>query len=159
MTSGPTVAITGTRSLLGRSPDAMFAAYLDPFATPGAHFHVGGATGIDTAALDRLAERSESSITVVVPCTVADQPSEAAEAITRWSARGRLVDVVELGAPRLKTPAYYARNRWMVDRSEFVIGFPFSGEPTGGAWQTLNYAAEQGKPRLIAPCDRAALLR
>lgn len=39
----------------------------------------------------------------------------------------------------------------MVDRSEFVIGFPFGDNPVSGTWYTLNYAAEHGKPRLVVP--------
>jgi hypothetical protein len=148
------VTITGTRSI-GDVPGAgladVFNAYLRPFAAPDAHFYLGGAAGIDTAALDWLAEHTQAVVTVVVPCTVADQPASAGEGITRWSQRGRLAEIVELDAPKLGTPAYHARNRWMVDRSDFVIGFPRETEPTSGTWYTVNYAAEQGKPRLVVP--------
>lgn len=148
------VTITGTRSIgdvaVVSVTDA-FNAYLRPFAAPDAHFYLGGAAGIDTVALDWLAEHTPAVLTVVVPCTVADQPASAGEAITRWSQRGRHVEIVELDAPKLGTPAYHARNRWMVDRSGFVIGFPRGTEPTSGTWYTVNYAAEQGKPRLVVP--------
>lgn len=153
------VTITGTRSidaaqqsLLGR----LFEEYLRPFADPDAHFYVGGAVGIDTAALDWLAQHTQANLTVVVPCTVADQPAVAADSITRWSLRNRLAEIVELGADALDTLAYHARNRWMVDHSGFVIAF-LSGEflsgeqSTSGTWYTVGYASDQGKPRLLIP--------
>ncbi|MEV6639701.1 hypothetical protein [Amycolatopsis sp. NPDC051371] len=146
------VTITGTRSLSVESElSRIFDSYLRPFADPHAHFYVGGAAGIDTAALDWLADFSQASLSVVVPCTVADQPAVAAASIRRWQEDGRLAEVVELGADRLSAVAYRARNRWMVDSSGFVIGFPRGTDPSSGTWYTINYAAEQGKPRLIAP--------
>ncbi|MFF5990437.1 hypothetical protein [Prauserella flavalba] len=148
------VTITGTRSIPAESEaqlPGLFDGYLRPFADPDAHFYLGGAAGIDTAALDWLADCSQASLTVVVPRMVADQPAAAAACIRRWQEAGRLVQVVELGADRLGTAAYHARNRWMVDRSGFVIGFPRGTEATSGTWYTVNYAAEQGKPRLVVP--------
>lgn len=146
------VTITGTRSIPAESElPSLFDSYLRPFAAPDAHFYLGGAAGIDTAALDWLADSCQASLTIAVPCTVADQPAAAADAIRRWQESGRLVEVVELGAERLGTAAYHARNRWMVDRSGFVIGFPRGTDPASGTWYTVNYAAEQGKPRLVVP--------
>ncbi|MGW5657485.1 hypothetical protein [Streptomyces humi] len=97
-----------------------------------------------------LAGNSQAQITIVVPGTVAQQPAEARQAIERC--RDRIVDVVELGAAELCAPTYHARNRYMVDRAQMAIGFPLAGpEGASGTWQTLNYAASQGKPRLIVP--------
>ncbi|MFD2422409.1 hypothetical protein [Amycolatopsis pigmentata] len=148
------VTITGTRSIPAEAEaelPGLFDAYLQPFATPDAHFYLGGAIGIDTTALDWLADRSQASLTVVVPCTVTDQPAGAVASIRRWEQAGRLARVVELRADRLGTDAYHARNRWMVDRSGFVIGFPRGTDQTRGTWYTVNYAADQGKPRLVVP--------
>jgi hypothetical protein len=148
------VTITGARSIPAESTlllPGLFDSYVAPLAGPDAHFYLGGAAGIDTAALDWLAARSRASLTVVVPCTVADQPVVAAESVRRWRDARRLAQVVELEADRLGTAAYHARNRWMVDRSGFVIGFPRGAEPTSGTWYTLNYAAALGKPRLVVP--------
>ncbi|MEV6726307.1 hypothetical protein AB0M94_35875 [Streptomyces xanthochromogenes] len=145
-----TVAITGTRATGHRTPDeygALFAAYLQPFAD--GHFYIGGAKGIDSLALLWLAGNSAARLTVVVPGTVTQQPAEAQQAIART--RDRIQDLVELGAPELDTPAYHARNRWMVDHASMTIGFPHADEPMGGTWQTLNYTAEHGKPHLIVP--------
>jgi len=148
------VTITGTRSIDEETESrlhGLFDDYLQPFADPDAHFYLGGAAGLDTAALDWLAEQTQAVVTVVVPCTVANQPATAADAIVRWNLRERLAEVVELQADRLGTSAYHARNRWMVDRSGFVIGFPRGTEPASGTWYTVNYAADQGKPRLVVP--------
>ncbi|MFK8847704.1 hypothetical protein [Streptomyces sp. Ac-502] len=151
-----TIAITGTRST-GHHPDQWYAtafgSYLAPFAGPRAHFFLGGAEGVDSLALMWLAANSRSAITVVVPATVAQQPEAARAAVER--SRSRITDIVELQSPGLHRTAYHARNRWMVDRSELTIGFPLAA-PDGttsrtGTWQTLDYTASLGKPRLIVP--------
>ncbi|MFC0115374.1 hypothetical protein [Kibdelosporangium aridum] len=149
-----TVTITGPRSIPAESEarlPGVFDEYLLPFAESDARFYLGGAVGIDTLTLTWLAEHTRASLTVVVPCTVADQPEAASAAIGLWQRRNRLTDVVELGAERLGTSAYHARNRWMVDHSRLVIGFPLSAQPSSGTWYTINYAADQGKPRLVVP--------
>jgi hypothetical protein len=149
------VAITGTRSIGDAPVDKLaevFESYLRPFATPTAHFYVGGASGVDTAALQWLATNSEAALTVVVPCRIVDQPAGSFEVIDRLRGEERLADVVEMGATLLGKAAYHARNRWMVDHSGLVIGFPRGDESVGGGtWYTLNYAAEQGKARLVVP--------
>jgi hypothetical protein len=149
------VAITGTRSVGDGPAGALavaFEGYLRPFADSTAHFYVGGASGVDTAALQWLAKNSDSALTVVVPCRIIDQPVGSAEVIERLRDAGRVADVVEMGATLLGKAAYHARNRWMVDRCGFVIGFPRGDESAGGGtWYTLNYAAEQGRARLVVP--------
>ncbi|WP_211270984.1 hypothetical protein [Streptomyces yerevanensis] len=148
-----TVTITGTRSTGHRELTwygEQFTQFLGPFAVDQAHFHIGGAKGIDSLSLLWLAGNSKAKITIVAPGTVAQQPAEARQAIQQC--RDRIAEIVELGAEELRTPAYHARNCWMVDRSDMVIGFPLAGpEGTSGTWQTLNYGAQQGKPRLIVP--------
>ncbi|RLV78698.1 hypothetical protein D3C57_109975 [Streptomyces rapamycinicus NRRL 5491] len=147
------VTITGTRSTAHRdltSYAELFSRYLAPFADAGTCFYIGGAKGIDSLVLLWLAGNSEARITVVVPGAVQQQPAEARQAITRGGAR--IAEVVELGAQELGAPAFHARNRWMVDRSEMVIGFPLAGARTqSGTWYTINYGAEQGKAQLIVP--------
>lgn len=145
-----TVAITGTRKTGHRTLDeyaGLFAAYCGPFAD--SHFYIGGASGIDSLSLLWLAGNTEAQLTIVTPGTVDQQPVDARQAITRT--RDRIKEIVELKAGELRNPAFHARNRWMVDHSSMTIGFPNASEPTGGTWQTLNYTAEQGKPRLIVP--------
>lgn len=150
-----TVAITGTRSIGDAPVDGLaqaFEAYLRPFADGPAHFYVGGASGVDTAALHWLAGNSAAALTVVVPCRIVDQPAGSVALIDRLRGEERLADVVELGATLLGKAAYHARNRWMVDHAGLVIGFPRGDESAGGGtWYTLHYAAEQGRARLVVP--------
>ncbi|WP_119731479.1 hypothetical protein [Thermomonospora amylolytica] len=148
------VTITGTRSTGHRRDeeyDALFAAYVRPFALPGVRFYLGGAVGIDSLALAWLARETSVRLSVVVPATLADQPPEARGVVADVRRRGRLDELVELGG-RTRTEGYHARNRWMVDRSDFVIGFPLAdAQEGGGTGYTLGYAASQHKPRLIVP--------
>jgi predicted Rossmann-fold nucleotide-binding protein len=148
------LTITGSRRVPS-APDArltdLFEEFVAPFARRGTTVHVGGAAGVDTAALDWLARSTGAAVVVVVPCTVADQPDVAAASIRRWQDTGRLAAVVELGAVCLGSAAYHARNRWMVDRSRLVVGFPLGDEPTGGTRYTLDHAAALGIPRLVVP--------
>lgn len=142
------ITITGSRSVgevIVARLESLFERYLLPFARSEPSFFVGGAIGIDTEALNWLAERTRAVVTVVVPCAVDDQPAVAAEAIALWRAKGRLIDVVELGAPTLNAAAYYTRNRWMVDRSELVIGFPRGAEDTSGTWYTLKQLRRESR--------------
>ncbi|MGW0905071.1 hypothetical protein [Streptomyces sp. NPDC002853] len=146
-----TVAITGTRTTSHRGLDeyaSLFASYLGPFSDD-AHFYIGGAKGIDSLALLWLAGNTSAQITIVVPGRLDQQPAEARQAIAR--SQDRVKDIIELKAVELRSPAYHERNRYMVDRSSMVAGFPHAGEPQSGTWQTLNYAAGLGLPRLIVP--------
>ncbi|KMS75650.1 hypothetical protein ACH49_21330 [Streptomyces leeuwenhoekii] len=148
-----TAVITGTRKTGHREPawfKSLFARYVAPWATPDNRFYLGGARGIDSLSLLWLAGNSQSPLTVVVPGAVAQQPAEARQAIERC--RDRIEGIVELAADELRTPAFHARNRYMVDRADIVIGFPLEGSAgASGTWQTINYAASRGKPRLIVP--------
>ncbi|MFI7243020.1 DNA-processing protein DprA [Streptomyces qinglanensis] len=146
-----TVTITGSRTA-GHHDAAhyaqLFTAYLAPFAAD-AHFYLGGGRGIDSLALRWLAEETDAWLTVAVPGTLDQQPPEARNAVNRsWE---RLAEIVELAADPLDDAAYLARNRWMVDRSAMVIGFPVGTSTQSGTWQTLDYASQQGKARLVVP--------
>jgi hypothetical protein len=141
---------TGHRELVWFSD--LFARYLAPWATRDSRFYIGGARGIDSLSLLWLAGNSESRLTIVVPGTVAQQPAEARQAVERC--RDRIDEIVELGAAELRSPAFHARNRHMVDHADMVLGFPLAdadAQGRSGTWQTINYAATRGKPRLIVP--------
>ncbi len=148
------VTITGSRHTEHREPaeyGLLFDAYLRPFAGEGSHIYVGGALGIDTLALGWLAEHTPAALTVVVPCTLADQPDQARQTVLRATHHAQRVSLVELGARQLGAEAYHTRNRWMVDRSDLVIGFPRGDDPRSGTWYTIHYGAHQDRPRLIVP--------
>lgn len=149
------ITVSGAR-VINQQPaaakDELFVEYLAPFAAEHTQFYVGGAVGIDSLALRWLAERSRAVITVVVPAMVTDQPDDAQHEILAASRLGRLSEVIELRHPRFpEAEAYHARNRWMVDHSDFVIAFPYGTNSESGTWQTLRYAAASAKPRLIVP--------
>jgi hypothetical protein len=155
------VTITGTRSVpaaAGDRLDELFRDYLLPFASADLMFYVGGAVGIDSLTLTWLARNTNAALTVVTPCSLKDQPEAAQEAVEACRRAGRLAELVELGGERLGTATYHARNRWMVDRSGFVVGFPVGEDDGSGTWYTLNYSAEQGKPRLIVPLWTVAVV-
>ncbi|GII79114.1 hypothetical protein Sru01_40960 [Sphaerisporangium rufum] len=149
------VTITGTRSTDHRplgEYQALFREWLFPFAASGVRFYVGGARGIDSLSLLWLAAETEAELVVVVPGTLAGQPDDARQAVAVVRRQGRLEELIELDHPdHPSTEAYFHRNRWMVDRSEFVIGFPRSGSEGGGTWYTIGHAERQGKARLILP--------
>ncbi|GAA1009404.1 hypothetical protein Aple_046280 [Acrocarpospora pleiomorpha] len=147
------LTITGSRSTQHRELSEyrdLFAAYIGPFAVPDSHFYLGGASGIDSLALLWLSDNTSARLTVVVPATLADQPADARHAVATVRDSGRLDDLVELKG-EARTTGYHARNRWMVDRSEFIIGFPLATDLSSGTAYTLDYAATHGKPRLIVP--------
>ncbi len=147
----PTIAVTGTRStghLDLADLRALFGEYLGPLV--GQQVYVGGAVGVDTLAMSWLAEHTAARLVVVVPATLADQPTEARAAVAEVRAAGRLGELVELRHPqwqRHRTPGYQARNRWMVDRAEMVaasqgptqmsttavLGTPCDTRPTKGS--------------------------
>lgn len=147
------VTITGTRSTSHRALgeySSLFEDYVAPFAHSGVRFHLGGAAGIDSLCLLWLASETEAELVVVVPAKLGDQPADARHAVATVRNAGRLADLVELGG-ETRTPGYHARNRWMVDRSGMVIGFPRQGTTSSGTYYTLDYAANLDKPRLVVP--------
>lgn len=55
---------------------------------------------------------------------------------------------------------YFARNRDIVNSSEFMYGFPPTEKDVGkgGTWYTINYAIKQGKPiKVITPSGRVTI--
>lgn len=147
------VTITGTRST-GHRPLSeyrdLFEVYVASFARPGVRFHLGGASGIDSLCLLWLASETMVDLVVVVPAKLGDQPADARHAIATVREDGRLSELVEL-CGETRTLGYHARNRWMVDRSGFVVGFPREGTTSSGTFYTLDYAANLDKPRLVVP--------
>ncbi|WP_217369967.1 hypothetical protein [Nonomuraea antri] len=130
----------------------MFVEYLAPFASRETRFYLGGAQGIDSLALLWLASETEASLVVVVPGTLTGQPADARHAVEAVREQERLAELVELRHPHHPSAeAYHSRNRWMVERSRFVIGFPHGDETSSGTWYTIEHGAGHGLPRLILP--------
>lgn len=153
-----TIAITGTRHVESRRGvlEQMFERVLTPFAdVPAADrgWLLGGAAGVDTLALRFLAGLDSGHLTVAVPVRCVDQPADAQEVIKQAHAAGRIDQIVELDhSEGIGPEAFTTRNRWLVDHCDLVIGFPLAGTDDGsGTWETLKYAAELGRPYLVAP--------
>jgi hypothetical protein len=155
------VAVTGTRAVPGTAADDVrrtMAGTLAPFCAPDTTWLLGGAAGIDTLALTWLAERPDSGrIVVAVPVTVDAQPRVAGEAIRAAMKAHRLAELVELNHPAgLGDAAYTARNRWLVDRADLVVGFPLAPTDDGsGTWETMLYARAGRRPVVVAALSEA----
>jgi hypothetical protein len=149
------IAVTGTRAVPEPAPDAVrltMAGHLAPFCASDTTWLLGGAAGIDTLALSWLAERPDRGrIVVAVPVTVDAQPAVAGNAIRAAMRAHRLAELVELNHPDgLGTAAYTARNRWLVDRADLVLGFPLAPTDDGsGTWETMRYARAGGRPVVV----------
>ena len=138
------VTITGSRDTEHRDPaeyGLLFDAYLSPFAGEGAHIYVGGALGIDTLALDWLAEHTAAALTVVVPCTLADQPEQARQSVLRNIRRAQRVALVELGAPRLGAEAYQPA----------TAGWWTAAISSSGSHTVTTRGAGPGTPSIMEP--------
>jgi hypothetical protein len=148
------ITVTGPRDpppdTADRCETMAFERYMAPFVEGGHAFFVGGDAGIDALALRWLITH-RAPVTIVVPARVENQPGEAGDPI-RQAALASLVEVVELRHPSFPDPeAHQARNRYMVDRSDLVIGYPLGRDRDTDTWYTLDYAASKGLPRLIVP--------
>jgi hypothetical protein len=79
----------------------------------------------------------------VVPYTLADQPEQARQTVLRATRHAQRVALVELYASQLGIEEYHARNRWMVNRGDLVIGFSHGDDPRSGTWYTIHYGTNQ----------------
>lgn len=155
------IAVTGTRAVPDTAPasvSATLADHLRPFCAPDTTWLLGGAAGIDTVALAWLAEEpARGRIVVAVPVTAAAQPAAAAAAIERANHAGRIDKLVELNHPEgLGAAAYTARNRWLVEEADLVVGFPLTPADDGsGTWETLRYAHARRRPVVVAALSDA----
>jgi hypothetical protein len=158
------VAVTGTRAVPEPAPATVrttLADHLEPYCAPDTTWLLGGAAGIDTLALTWLAERPDRGrIVVAVPVTVIAQPVVAGEAIRAARRARRLAKLVELNHPEgLGTAAYAARNRWLVERADLVVGFPLVPTDDGsGTWETMVYARSIGRRVVVAALSDAGYL-
>lgn len=145
-----TCCFTGHRNL-SRAQLAAIEPRLRELITLLASHHVhtfiaGGALGFDTLAAATVINLRRSAfphirLVLALPC-----PEQA----DRWSAADRaLYEDIRTNADEvcMISPAYAAgcmqkRNRYMVDRSSYLISFV--DRPSGGSFSTLKYAQKQG---------------
>lgn len=109
-------------------------------------FITGGALGFDTLAAATIINLRRTllpqiKLVLALPC-----PEQA----DRWSAADRALyhniiehaDEVCMVSPAYVRGCMHKRNRYMVDRSSYLIGYV--ARPSGGSYATLQYAQKQG---------------
>ena len=128
------IAISGHRVYPDRS-----ALYSGLDRLHARRYYLGGARGVDTDALNYLADTQPGSIRhVVVPNRVIDQPAAAQAAIKKNATV--ITELKNTGRNR-----FQLRNRFMVDRSQRLSAF-YDGRKSGGTYNTIKYARMRGKP-------------
>lgn len=117
-------------------------------------FVAGGALGFDTLAATAVLKLRQSDfphirLALAIPC-----PEQA----DNWSAENQGIyrdiklsaNEVNILSPHYTPSCMHLRNRYMVNRSGFLIGYV--AKTTGGSFYTLQYAKKQGlRIRNIAP--------
>jgi len=90
---GPAVAARVCHLLLGFGTSIVTTRMSATAAGPGSHVYLDGAVGIDTLALNWLAEDTPAAPTLVVPCTLADQPDQARRSVPDTARRAEHVSL------------------------------------------------------------------
>ncbi len=132
------IAITGIRDIHLDSHqivESVIFAYVKAF--PEAHFYFGGARGVDTIALE-VAHEGGAFCKVIVPFTVGDQPTEAADTI-RKCAR----EIREMKLPHGRR-AFLMRNEALIHPADLVLGFT-DVKLEGGTHHAMTLARKQDK--------------
>ena len=118
-------------------------------------FYCGMARGVDMMAaqivLGFRESRPELHLKLIAVCPHADQAS-------LWSAKDKkmhqcllgMADEVVTIAPGYTPSCFHRRNRYMVDRCDYVIA-GFDGVTKGGTASTVAYAKRRGKRILTIP--------
>lgn len=149
MSTAAKVTITGPRRIDGLDPhdfNRYFGTYLGTFNHPWTEWYVGGASGLDTVGLRWLWQNAQGNVTIVVPNELRHQPADAQKEIRTALRRRSAFALEELRHPEFpRPPAFHARNHYMVDRSDLVVGFPHRSQPSNGTLATLKYADDHGK--------------
>lgn len=117
-------------------------------------FVTGGALGFDTIAAQTILRLRETSLShirlsLALPCPEqADRWSTAHQAIYRKIKLA--ANEVNILSPHFTPGCMHKRNRYMADRSGFLIAYV--DKTSGGSFYTLQYAKKQGlRIRNIAP--------
>lgn len=118
-------------------------------------FYCGMARGVDIMAaqivLGLRELKPELNLKLIAVCPHAEQAS-------LWNAKDRqmyqvllsMADEVVTIEPSYTPSCFHRRNRFMVDRCDYVIA-GFDGVTKGGTASTVNYAKRRGKRILMVP--------
>ena len=113
------------------------------------YFICGGAIGVDTdfaqTVLSLKKKYKNIQLEIAVPCEDQD---------LKWTAEDKAVyhkilkkaDVVTVLAKKYTPSCMMARNRYMVDKSDFGMAFWYSKQKKGGTYATIRYVEKIGKP-------------
>lgn len=109
------------------------------------HFIAGNALGIDTWASEIVLEKKKTNPNLILEIA---QPYEGHNA--RRKEIKTILEKADLVHPvstkERRNDAYLDRNKYMVDKSDFVVAIFDDSDPhTGGTWHTLDYAMRKGK--------------
>ena len=109
------------------------------------HFIAGNALGIDTWASEIVLEKKKTNPNLFLEIA---QPYEGHNA--RREEIKTILEKADLVHPvstkERRNDAYLDRNKYMVDKSDFVVAIFDDSDPhTGGTWHTLDYAMRKGK--------------
>ena len=113
------------------------------------HFITGGASGVDTWAAEivrELKRRVKSPITLEIAVPFAGYNNWMGGRETfRQQKISETADKITVVSKIKGLPAYYERNRYMVDRSRRLIAvYDENAGIRGGTFQTLRYARRKG---------------
>ena len=109
------------------------------------HFIAGNALGIDTWTSEIVLEKKKTNLNLILEIA---QPYEGHNA-RREEIKTILekADIVHpVSTKERRNDAYLDRNKYMVDKSDFVVAIFDDSDPhSGGTWHTLDYAMQKGK--------------
>lgn len=113
------------------------------------HFISGLAIGVDMLGADLVAHNRafmDSPVLLTGAMPFPSQPSKWPEMTRQEWHRicGLCNDVVSVSADPYHPSKMQVRNKWMVDRSSYVIAV-WNGETSGGTWNCMKYAHDTGK--------------
>ncbi len=110
------------------------------------HFIAGGAIGFDMIAavtvLNFKSTHSDITLELAIPCPDHDIKWDASDRTLFNTVRSR-ADKVTLVSPHYDRGCMFRRNRYMVDRSSYVIAYCV--KPSGGSKYTIDYSVKNGK--------------
>ena len=117
---------------------------IDSVLSQGAtHFICGNAVGVDTWAAELVLQKKkaypEIFLEIALPFAGHNTDEPACQAV---QGQADLVHVV--GTAKNRKTAFFERNHYMVDHSDFLIAVYMESHPRSGTAKTMEYAKKQG---------------
>ncbi len=117
---------------------------IDSVLSQGAtHFICGNAVGVDTWAAEMVLKKKKAYpgifLEIALPFAGHNTDEPACQAV---QGQADLVHVV--GTAKNRKTAFFERNHYMVDHSDFLIAVYMESHPRSGTAKTMEYAKKQG---------------